>query len=152
MKADIIVCYGGVEAEKLVLGEASMGLESDLDAATHLARLIVESMGLGGDETGVGRYRVRTQDGGEIRNPDLSEAKRQAMDRRIDEILQKCQQEAAATVKANRPLIETLRDMLIEKKVIEAATLKTIVPDAKPAANIHPEKEEKRPSRKSKTE
>jgi cell division protease FtsH len=152
MRADIIVCYGGVEAEKELLGEPSMGLESDLDAATHLARLIVESMGQGNNETGVGRYRVRTQDGGEIRNPDLSDTKRQAMDQRIDEILHECQQAAAATVKANRPLIETLRDLLIEKKVIEASTLKTIVPDVKPAVNLAPEKEEKRPSRKSKSE
>ena len=77
----------------------------------------------------MGRYRVRTSDGGEIRMPELSESKRQAMDQRIDEILRECQQKAAATVKANRPLIETLRDLLIEKKVIEATTLKTIVPE-----------------------
>ena len=54
MKADIIVCFGGTEAEKFLLGDASMGLESDLDRATSLARAIVESMGVGGPETGVG--------------------------------------------------------------------------------------------------
>ena len=60
-----------------------MGLESDLDRATGLAKAIVESMGFGGAETGVGRYLVHRDNGGEMRDPNISEAKRQAMDKRI---------------------------------------------------------------------
>jgi cell division protease FtsH len=152
MMADIVVCYGGVEAEKLLLGDISLGLESDLDSATGWAKVIVEAIGAGGPETGVGRYIVYPQNGdGVARDPNISEAKRQAMDKRIDEILTECQQKAATILKESRDLVETLRDLLIDKKVIDASTLKTIVPGAKPA-DARPEKEEKRPSRKSKTE
>ncbi|MFO0878491.1 MAG: AAA family ATPase [Gemmataceae bacterium] len=151
MKADIIVCYGGTEAEKLFIGDASMGLESDLNSATHLARMIVESMGMGGDDTGVGRYLVARESGGEIRDPTLSEAKREAMDRRVDAILAECRQKAADCVRDNRQLVETLRDLLIEKKVIESTTLKTILPENKTSSNGPPEKEEKKPRSKEKT-
>ena len=56
MMAEIVVCFGGVEAEKLLLNAVSLGLESDLDRATGLAKAIVEAIGAGGEETGVGRY------------------------------------------------------------------------------------------------
>lgn len=147
MKADIIVCYGGTEAEKLLLGDASMGLESDLDRATGLAKAIVESMGFGGQDTGVGRYLVRRQDGSEVRDPNLSEAKRQAMDRRIDQILSECQQKAAAIIRENRALVETLRDELIRVKVIEAKKLTNFLPadrhPAKPQLELVTEKVDK---------
>jgi cell division protease FtsH len=135
MKADIIVCYGGTEAEKLLLGDASMGLESDLDRATGLAKAIVESMGYGGEETGVGRYVVRRHEGGEVRDPHMSEAKRQAMDRRIDEILSECQQKAETIVRENRDMVETLRDELLRVKVIDARKLKTILPEQADGSN-----------------
>jgi cell division protease FtsH len=151
MKAEIVVCYGGTEAEKLLLGDVSLGLESDLDRATGLAKAIVEAIGAGGEETGVGRYIIYPRDGGEMRDPNLSEAKRQAFDKRIDEILKECQQRAATILRENRPLVEALRDLLIEKKVIDASALKTVVPETKPEtkADLKPEKEEKKSSRKS---
>jgi cell division protease FtsH len=157
MKADIIVCFGGTEAEKLMLNDTSMGLESDLDKATHLAKMIVESMGMGGPETGPGRYLVERQGGGEMRDPNISEAKREAMDRRIDEILVECRQKAAAIVKENQGLVEVLRDELIKHKVIEAKRLTSIVPEtktgseARPAPDGQPQKEEKRPRSKEKS-
>jgi cell division protease FtsH len=143
MKADIIVCFGGTEAEKLILGDASMGLESDLDKATGLARMIVESMGMGGQETGPGRYLVERDNGRQVRDPSLSEAKRQAMDRRIDEILTECREKAAAIVRDSRPLVEVLRDELIRVKVIDAKKLKTIVPEDKLPADGQVAKAEK---------
>jgi cell division protease FtsH len=133
MKADIIVCFGGTEAEKFLLGDASMGLESDLDRATGLAKAIVESMGVGGPETGVGRYVVRRQEGGEVRDPHISEAKREAMDRRVDEILAECREKAAAIVREHRDMVEVLRDELLRVKVIDAKALKATLPGDAPA-------------------
>src|SRR5262245_36137916 len=133
MKADIIVCFGGTEAEKLLLGDASMGLESDLDRATGLAKAIVESMGVGGPDTGVGRYVVRRQEGGEVRDPHISEAKRQALDRRVDEILAECREKAAAILREHRDMVEVLRDELLRVKVIDAKALKATLPGDAPA-------------------
>jgi cell division protease FtsH len=157
MKADIIVCYGGTEAEKLLLNDTSMGLESDLDRATGLAKAIVESMGMGGDETGPGRYLARRQDGGEVRDPNISEAKRQAMDKRIDEILAECRKKAAECVRNNRAMVEALRDMLLEKKVLEARELGAFSPvnktgdDTPPPAKEETAKEKRSPRAREKS-
>ena len=40
-------------------------------------------------------------------------------------------QQAAAILAANRGLVESLRDLLIEKRVIEAKTLQGMIPEAK---------------------
>ncbi len=149
LKADIIVCFGGTEAEKLLLGDTSMGLESDLDFATHCARLIVESMGMGGADTGPGRYRVRTEGGGEKRDPNLSEEKLRAMDRRIDEILAECREEAARLVREHKAEVEALRDKLIKEKVIDAKRLSAFRGVEEKAADEKPaEKEPKKASKK----
>jgi cell division protease FtsH len=152
MLADIVVLYGGTEAEKLFLdGNPSAGCSQDLYQATMLAREMVEVCGMGGllgdGGVGCGRYRTSTSDKPE-RHVDLSEAKKQALDRRIDEILEEGRQKAASLLRENRDLVETLRDLLIEKKVIEATTLKTLVPSLPVSAGPdEAEKEEKPPSR-----
>src|SRR5262249_62060667 len=79
------------------------------------------------------RYVVRRQEGGEMRDPHMSEAKRQAMDTRVDEILAECQQKAAEIVRKHRDMVEVLRDELLRVKVIDAKVLKTTFP-ASPAA------------------
>lgn len=151
IKADIIVCYGGTEAEKLLLGDTSMGLESDLDKATHMAKTIVESMGMGGQEVGCGRYLVARQDGHEQRDPHLSEDKRRAMDERIDAILAECRDQAAAIVKEHRDLVESLRDELIRVKVIDAKRLTTLVPESKPTNKEEKEEKKMRSKEKERT-
>src|SRR5262249_21582242 len=65
---------------------------------------------------------------------NLSEEKLKALDRRIDEMLSDARQKAATLLKENQALVETLRDMLLEHKVIEAKTLKEIT-GVKPEAS-----------------
>jgi cell division protease FtsH len=121
MLADVAVLFGGVEAEKLILGDnPSWGCAQDLQQATAIVRDMVEVFGMGGDGTGLGRYR---EDESEKRAQHLSQAKLEALDRRVDEILAEARDRAAAILRDNRTVIETLRDLLVEKKVIEAKTL-----------------------------
>ena len=56
----------------------------------------------------------------------LSPAALEAADRRIREILEEGRKQAATILRENRALVESLRDMLIEKRVIEAKTLQTM--------------------------
>jgi cell division protease FtsH len=53
----------------------------------------------------------------------MSPAALEAADRRIREILEEGRKRAAAILSENRAVVESLRDMLIEKRVIEAKTL-----------------------------
>ena len=123
---DLCILMGGREAELLLLDDLSIGSASDLQRATDIARAIVEEFGMGGDGTGTCRYRA--SDDRAHRQPDLSEARREALDNRISEILEDARQRAEKIVQEHRLLVETLRDALLEKKVIDARALSALAP------------------------
>jgi cell division protease FtsH len=123
---DLCVLFGGREAEQLLLDDLSIGSAQDLQRATAIARALVEEFGMGGDKVGVCRY-IDERDGARGRQPHLSPAQQEILDRRVREILEEARRNAAAILRENRPLVETLRDLLVEKKVIDARTLATVV-------------------------
>ncbi|HYT94889.1 MAG TPA: AAA family ATPase [Gemmataceae bacterium] len=119
---DLCVLMGGREAECLLMDDISIGSAGDLRQATGIARALVEEFGLGGDTVGVRRFLEETPDGRPGRG-DLSPTQLEALDRRVSELLEEGRQRAAKILKENRVLVETLRDLLLEKKVIDAKTL-----------------------------
>jgi cell division protease FtsH len=128
MLAELVVLMGGREAELLILNDLTWGASHDLQHATSIARDMVEVFGMGGEEVGVSRYR--TTSGQPTRHPDLSPAQLELLDRRVHAMLEEARQKAAAILRENRGLVETLRDMLVEKKVIEAKSLKAVAESA----------------------
>jgi cell division protease FtsH len=117
----ICVALGAREAEALLLDDLSMGAVGDLETATAIARELVEVHGLGGPEVGVARF-VSDKDERQ-RRADLSESQKDALDRAVRAILEEGRQRAADILRQNRPLLETLRDLLVENKTIDAKTL-----------------------------
>jgi cell division protease FtsH len=130
---DLCVLMGGREAELLLLDDLSIGSADDLGRATAIARALVEELGMGGDEVGVCRYGP--EDGGRGRHPHLSPAQLELLDARVRDVLEEGRRRAAEIVAANRALVETLRDLLLEKKVIDAKALGAIVPPKPRAAS-----------------
>jgi cell division protease FtsH len=120
---DICICLGGREAERLLLDDFFDGAAQDLHQATQLARLLVEVLGLGEDE-GIGTVRYQQTDGSGKRCPDLSPAQTEALDRRVREIVDEQRQRAAALLAERRSELEGLRDLLVEKKALDARTLR----------------------------
>ncbi len=111
---------GGREAEALLLDDLSIGAVDDLRRATAIARALVEEFGLGGDEIGVGRFAID-----EKAHP-LSPARLDLLDRRVCEILEDARRRASAILADHRTSVEALRDLLVEKKVIDASTLASL--------------------------
>jgi cell division protease FtsH len=130
---DVCVLMGGREAEQLLLDDLSIGSSDDLRRATEIARALVEEFGMGGDEAGVCRFHDDRAERPGGRQPHLSQAQLEALDRRIREIVEDGRQRAAKIVRENRALLETLRDLLLEKKVIDAKALGELVPAKAPA-------------------
>jgi cell division protease FtsH len=126
MLADLCVLLGGIEAERLMLGDVSTGAGgSDLIRATHVAHLVVEALGMGGPETGVRQYRnLRNNE----RFPGLSEEQTSALDRAVSALIEECRARAAAILTDNRAVLEALRDLLLEKKSIDAKALGELLP------------------------
>jgi cell division protease FtsH len=125
MLEEICICLGGREAEMLLLGDLYDGATQDLHQATLIARYMVEVLGLGGEEIGPVRYRAL--DNKPYRQPDLSPAQQEQLDRRVRAIIEEQRERAAKMLGERRAMIEALRDILVEKKVIEAKALRSIV-------------------------
>jgi cell division protease FtsH len=116
----ICVLMGGREAEDLLLGDLSIGSSEDLRRATQIARTLVEELGMGGDKTGVVRYNA---DDRPARHPNLSPEQLAALDQRVREIIEECRARAATILRDQRATLETLRDLLLEHKTIDAKAL-----------------------------
>jgi cell division protease FtsH len=126
MMADLSIMYGGIEAERLLLDDVSTGAAgSDLLRATRMAHFIVEYCGMGWMEDVNLRQYCNPETGERLAN--LSHDQLAALDRRINEIIGEARKQAADILRENRPVLETLRDLLIEKKTLEASTLKTVL-------------------------
>jgi cell division protease FtsH len=130
MIASICVAFGGREAEALLYDDVSWGCAQDLQQATQIARLMVELYGMGGDAVGSASVLAMDPEG-RWRRDGWSPAQLEVFDRRIQEILEEGRQRAATILRENRHLLETLRDLLLEKKVIDAKTLGNFVAQAR---------------------
>ena len=123
---DICVLMGGREAEQLLLDDLSIGSAGDLERATAIARSLIEDFGMGGEGVGVCQFPVERRSSNEPER-QFSPAQLEAIDRRAREILEEQRQRSAKILSENRSLVETLRDMLLDKKVIDAKTLGALV-------------------------
>jgi cell division protease FtsH len=117
---DLCILMGGREAEQLLLDDISIGSAEDLRRATAIARALVEEFGMGGNGSAVCRFHL---DDKPERMPDLSEEQRALLDRRVGEILEDARQRATKILGEQRVTLESLRDLLLERKVIDAKTL-----------------------------
>jgi cell division protease FtsH len=122
---DLCVLMGGREAELMLLEDLSIGSSSDLARATDIARALVEQFGMGGEHVGVCRFL--SDNGPAHARAHLSEAQLELLDRSVRTILAEARQRAAKILQENRGLVETLRDLLLEKKVVDAKTLASVL-------------------------
>jgi cell division protease FtsH len=84
---------------------------------------MIEVCGMGGPELGLRQFR--NLETGE-RFKDLSPEQLARLDRSVSEIIAEAQRRAAAILAENRAVLEALRELLIEKKTIDAKTLGTM--------------------------
>ena len=118
---DVCVLFGGREAEQLFFDDVSWGYGNDLSRATDIARALVEDYGLAGETVGMRRVELSSED-------PVSEVTKAALDKAIAEILETQRKRAKDILTANKALVTTLRDLLVEKKVLDAAALATLLP------------------------
>ncbi len=155
MMDDLTVLYGGMEAERLLLEDVSTGAAgSDLERATKLAHFMVEVCGMGGDGQDINLRQYRSLETGERLN-NISQEQLAALDKQVNELIAKARKRAEGILRDNRKLLEALRDLLVEKKTIEASALKSMMPSAPGAADgvtAKPAAREEKKPRKAKAE
>jgi cell division protease FtsH len=124
MRAEICVGLGGQAAERLILGEISVGAYSDLQQANAIARAMVEEYGM---SPAMGP-RVTLEDEHRAGGPAPSESRRARVDDEIERILREERTRAEELLRDSAALHEALVALLLEKKVLDAKALATVVP------------------------
>lgn len=119
LRDTICTLFGGREAEALLLDDMSIGAGSDLHHATSIARALVERYGAGG-EAGIARWV-------DERDAPVSEASRARIDQEVRTILEAERRRAGEILAGQRPLLIALRDLLLEKKVLDRASFAHLI-------------------------
>jgi cell division protease FtsH len=126
----LCVLYGGIEAERLLVGDVSTGASgmgspgSDLSRASELAELIVEVCGMSNLAAPLRSFHDH-----EGKRVVLSGSMAEAIDRQVNTIIVEAQAKAAAILAKHKADLVKVRDELVEKKTIEGERTRAIIED-----------------------
>jgi cell division protease FtsH len=138
--AQLSVLLGGRSAEEIAFGRISTGAQNDLQRATDIARAMVTEFGMS-DEIGVVNHSTRQRaaflDPGFLQERgNYSEETALKIDIEVKRILTEAHDVARRVLRERRDTLDTLSERLLEKEVIEADELKTIMGDAHPEPDV----------------
>lgn len=112
LESRIMVCYGGLIAEKLIFHDQTSGVSSDLEKASSIARAMVRHFGM----SAVGPV-VYPED------VAVSPLSVESIDKDVATILQRCYTEAERLITDNIEKLHTIANTLLEKETIHAAEM-----------------------------
>jgi len=124
----LCVLYGGIEAERLLIGDVSTGAsafgnpQGDLFRATQLAMMIVETCGMSGLQASLRVYRDEKGD-----REVISGSTAEAIDRQVNTIIVEAQARAAKILTDHRAELENVRDELMRIKTLESTRINEII-------------------------
>lgn len=107
--AAITRALGGLLAEKLVFNEQTMGVSSDLDKATSMARHMVKYYGMSSLAPRV------------YKDEDCSEKTSEKVDAEVEKIINECYQNGHNLLVTHRDKLDLLAQALLEKETLQAA-------------------------------
>jgi cell division protease FtsH len=134
LHAEIATLLGGRSAEEIVFGAITTGATNDLQRATDLAERMVTSYGmsqvLGPLAYQQGGQPMFLNNGGASPRRAMSEETAQAIDREVKQIVENAHMQALSILKANRELLETIAQQLLETEVLEGEMLAQLLNQA----------------------
>ncbi|MCX7829161.1 MAG: ATP-dependent zinc metalloprotease FtsH [Thermanaerothrix sp.] len=126
----ISVLLGGRVAESIVFNDVTTGAQNDLERATQLARQMVTEFGMSeklGPVT-LGRKQHEVFLGRDIvEDRNYSEEVAYAIDQEVRRIVDQCYDKAKNLLEENRPKLESIARLLLEREVIEAEELEALL-------------------------
>lgn len=143
LNATIMVLLGGRAAEEIIFDERTSGAGNDLERVTEIARKMVCEWGMS-EKVGPVTFGKAEQQpflGREIsKGVDYSEDTAVRIDKEIKSIIDTNYTKVLDLLNENIDLLHNLADLLLEKEVIDAKELETLVSEAK-SENIFKAKE-----------
>jgi cell division protease FtsH len=128
----LCVLYGGIEAERLLIGDVSTGAsgmgspQGDLYRATQLAQMIVEVCGMSNIAAPLRVFRDEKGD-----RDVTSGVMAEAIDRQVNTIIAEAQARSARILADHQGELESLRDELLKVKTIEPDRVAAIISDVR---------------------
>jgi cell division protease FtsH len=122
MDALIAIAFGGMVAEEIFFGEASSGVASDLKAATIAACQMIGSLGMG--STLISSMALETGGGGNIVAKVLSSDSGRD---EVEDVLREAKAEVRKLLERNQPIVEALRDALLERDELVGAEILEVI-------------------------
>lgn len=133
----ITVMMGGRVAEELFFNEVTSGAHNDLERATDLAKRMVTEFGMSalGPRT-FGRKDRQIFLGRDIAEmKDYSEQTADGIDHEIENIINACHVKAREILSRNKPQMESMAKLLIEKETLENSELEEALKGLEGAAS-----------------
>jgi cell division protease FtsH len=140
LRGQIATLLGGRSAEEVVFGSITTGASNDLQRATDLAERMVTTYGmskvLGPLAYDRGQQAMFLNDG--MGNPRraVSAQTAEAIDQEVKEIVETAHQQALDILKANRELLETITQKLLETEVVEGEQLHKFLSQVQPLDKV----------------
>jgi cell division protease FtsH len=136
----LCVLLGGRVAEEIIFGDVSTGAQDDLQKATDTARSMVTEYGMS-ERLGLRTFEKERRglflDTPWATKKDYSEEKAAAIDKEVEDILERAHHRVRELLTARKPLLEQLARLLLEKEVLEGDELRRIVRGSA-ASNVAP--------------
>jgi len=132
LQNQMAVALGGRVAEEIVYGddEVTTGASNDLQQVARVARQMVTRFGMS-DRLGpvaLGRAQGGMFLGRDIAaERDFSEDTAAAIDEEVSLLVDEAYKRAKGVLKANRPVLDELADMLVEKETVDAEELQELL-------------------------
>jgi len=129
--SEIKVLMAGHIAEKVFMNDITTGASNDIDRATEIANRMVRRFGMS-EKVGLIRYAPSNE--GEIYNArvnsrdgeDFSEDTAKMLDLEVKKIMDACYIETEKIINEHKEQVEKLKDMLLEKEVVNADEFNSI--------------------------
>jgi cell division protease FtsH len=134
LRGRIIGALGGMAAEEEVFGIVTTGAESDLEAVTRIARSMVGRWGM---SERVGRLSVLPAEG-DPRMAGISDGLLDALDEEVRRITDECYAEARRLLRENRPKLDAIVALLLDKESLDEPEIYAAAGIARPAAAPRP--------------
>jgi len=134
------VLLGGRVAEEIIFGDVSTGAQDDLQKATDMARSMVTEYGMStrlGLRTFEKERRGLFLDTPWATKKDYSEEKAAEIDKEVEDILERAHHQVRELLTAQKPLLEKLAGLLLEKEVLEGEELRRIIRAAAEADGVN---------------
>jgi len=117
---EMVSLHGGRMAEKQIFGQMTTGASNDLERISKIARSMVMTYGMGGEELGAVVFAEKTRGfaGLEFHEKEFSEATAEKIDQAVKNLVDKAEQVAAKILRENADLLEKIAQDLLKKETI----------------------------------